>query len=261
MIFPKITPVMVHDQLRMSLISPIKLSSSLGDMFGPSRWIEHAGYLEKMRIRHDIQKIIASYMINNKPILKVFPELLCIMGIHSLILFPPYLKVFIGFPKTNPPLMSATLSFPADRGFALRPWNQAGLSWDRGMVGYCHGAMLGNLSVSAMGIHHCFCWDLLINYGIYHVYYGWLLWDLLINYGNIWQLWWFFMGDHGDSPCFFCIFQQWTTTWSRSSDAAPGSQVRFDNAKISIRGDKAQAMGQIRVVDACEILTSWYPAW
>ena len=172
MIFPKITPVMVHDQLRMSLISPIKLSSSLGDMFGPSRWIEHAGYLEKMRIRHDIQKIIASYMINNKPILKVFPELLCIMGIHSLILFPPYLKVFIGFPKTNPPLMSATLSFPADRGFALRPWNQAGLSWDRGMVGYCHGAMLGNLSVSAMGIHHCFCWDLLINYGIYHVYYG-----------------------------------------------------------------------------------------
>ena len=54
MIFPKITPVMVHDQLRMSLISPIKLSTSLGDMFGPSRWIEHAGYLEKMRIRHDI---------------------------------------------------------------------------------------------------------------------------------------------------------------------------------------------------------------
>jgi len=206
---------MVHDQLRMSLISPIKLSSSLGDMFGPSRWIKHAGYLEKMRIRHDIQKIIASYMINNKPILKVFPELLCIMGIHSLILFPPYLKVFIGFPKTNPPLMSATLSFPADRGFALRPWNQAGLSWDRGMVGYCHGAMLGNLSVSAMGIHHCFCWDLLINYGICS--------STMATYGNYGDFSWGTMGIHHVFVGYFPAVNNHLISLFRCSSRQPGA--------------------------------------
>ena len=199
-------------------------------------------------------------MINNKPILGI-SQTFVYHGYSFLdFISSVFKRVHRISQQKNPPLMSATLSFPADRGFALRPWNQASL----GIGGWLSTAMvlcLGTFA-SAMGIHHCFCWDLLINYGIYHVYYGCLLWDLLIN---IWQhmatMVIFHGGPWGFTMFLLGIFQQWTTTWSRSSNSAPGSQVRFDNAKISIRGDKAQAMGQIRVVDACEILTSWYPAW
>ena len=125
-----------------------------------------------------LQKIIVSYMINNKPILGISQTFVY----HGYSFLDFISSVFKRVHRISQQKKSTFdechAQFPSGSWFCTATL-EPGLSWDRGMVKYCHGAMLGNFCISngnsplfLLGFAHQL-WDLPC-----------LLWDLLIN---IWQ--------------------------------------------------------------------------